>query len=856
MELVERADLRDGMAARLDAARTGLGSIICLFGEAGAGKTALARHLAGESDARVLWGACEDLATPEALGPLKDWAREAGPSSFDGIPRAGRRIELFSDALAAMSSRWTLAVIEDLHWADDATLDFVSFLGRRIADKPMVLLVTARNEDQAARGRLRSKLSQIPADVRASFDVPSLSPTAVEQMAHAAGKAGAGIHQMTGGNAFFVTEVLRGGNALPETVREAVLASFDRLSEKARRAVETASIFPRRVETELLRAVIPDDTDGILEAVDAGFIVAGGSDYSFRHEIARRAVEESLSAERRRALNRAALAVLRGDPRSSNARLTHHAEAADDEAAVRAFAPLAAAEAAGLGAHREAARHYRNALRYASALGVGERARLFEKHAFELHLLGEVEEALRAQEAALKERRDAGERVAEGDCLRWMSRLSYLAGDRVSADRLAGEALSVLGSQDSGAELAMAYSNLGQLAMLADRSAEALDWSRKAIDLADRQQRRDILAHSLNNAGSARRWIDKAAARDDLARSLRIALEDDLPEHAARTYTNAAFVEINWFEHAAAHRILDAGLAYCEERDLDAWRCYMNGCRAQLLSREGRWDEAADLALAQIADDQATPLLRFPAVATLALIRMRRGDPDVAPLLHSLDAYLEKGDEPPRFIIHASLFAEHAWITGEPADHVRDRLLHAAQLARTAGDVWSAGDLWFQAHRIGIDCPPPADDETPYGLLSEGRFAEAAEAWSVLGCSFDRALALMSGDEEARREGLTCLDNLGARAVSDRYRRDLRARGLGPVPRGPQAATRSNPVGLTRRQMDVLGLLAEGISNGEIADRLFISPKTVDHHVSAILGKFDSRTRGQAVALARSAGLV
>jgi DNA-binding CsgD family transcriptional regulator len=172
------------------------------------------------------------------------------------------------------------------------------------------------------------------------------------------------------------------------------------------------------------------------------------------------------------------------------------------------------------------------------------------------------------------------------------------------------------------------------------------------------------------------------------------------------------------------------------------------------------------------------------------------------------------------------------------------------------GDEWAVGELWFWARQIGIDSLPPAGAAAPYRLLFDGKWAEAAEAWSALGCPYDRAHALMSGGEASRREGLACLDSLGARSVSDRYRRHLRQLGYGSVPRGPQTATRSNPVGLTRRQMDVLGLVAEGLSNNEIAERLFISAKTVDHHVSAILAKLGTHSRGQAAALARSAGLV
>jgi DNA-binding CsgD family transcriptional regulator len=392
--------------------------------------------------------------------------------------------------------------------------------------------------------------------------------------------------------------------------------------------------------------------------------------------------------------------------------------------------------------------------------------------------------------------------------------------------------------------------------MLEDNPTETLGWSRKAIDIATRLHRGDIISHALNNSGTSQRWSDKAAARDDLDRSLRIALAGDLPDQVARNYTNRAFIEMNWLEHGNARRFLDAGLRYCDERDLETWRTYINGCRAQLLLREGNWDEAADAALSEISADRTTLMLRFPAVTALARIQSRRGDPDVARLLDSLASYLETGNEPQRLLLYASIRAEHAWAAGTADDGLRNLIGRATRLAGKTGDIWSAGELWFWGRELGMEHQPDIPVAPPYQLMVAGRWAEAAEAWAELHCPYDRALALMSGGEEARREGLACLDDLGAKAISGRFRRMLRKRGVRSVPRGPQLATRSNPSGLTRRQMTVLELLAEGLSNAGIAERLFVSTKTVDHHVSAILARLSARTRGQAVALARSARLI
>jgi DNA-binding CsgD family transcriptional regulator len=857
MALLEREIQLSKMQPRLAQVRLGHGSVVCLAGEAGAGKTTLARTLAAQAGTRVLWGACEDLSTPEALAALQDWVRSPAWPDHGALHPTEDKLTIFSRVLAVLDEVPTLAVIEDMHWADDATLDLVRYLGRRLAETRLLLLVTARDDSTDARARLRRALADVPSGQKLYLDVPRLSLGAVQHLAQEAGRDGQAIYSSTGGNPFFVAEALRGADTLPQTVREAVLGRYERLPLTLQKTLQLASIFPRRSDAPTLEALCKRivGTDDPEEAVKAGMLVEEGDGYAFRHEITRRAIEATLTDRQRQSLNQEALEILRQSPGASAARLLHHAEAAQSSPAIAELAPRAAVEAALVGAHREAAKHLRLALEHSPDLDATERSSLLEQYSFELHLLGDLETAILARHAAMELHRTRGDHLAEGDGLRWLSRLHYLNGSRVEADRYAAAAVDLLRQAPPGPELAMAYSNLSQLAMLDENAELSIRWGGQAVAMAERLGRSDILSHALNNIGASKRWIDLEGARADLARSLAVALEHDLPEHAARAYTNAAHVEIEWRETARAHVFLVDGIAYCEARDLETWRGYMSGCLAELLLREGRWVEAAEVALREVGNDAATPLMRFPALAALARIRMRRGDPGVEELMADIEGFLHQGAETPRVLICASLTAELAWLTGQPTAPALDRLERAVHQADGTGHVWAQEELAFWMRQLGRSSLLARPPRTPYAKMNGQSWHEAAEAWAALPCPYEQALALLQGDEAAQQAGLLILDRLGASAAADRARADLKGRGA-RIPRGPRPSTRANPVGLTLREMDVLRLVEEGLSNAGIAETLFVSAKTVDHHVSSILAKLDAHNRSEAAAVARRLGLL
>lgn len=860
--LLERQPQLQQMDALLADATGGRGRVVVVSGEAGAGKTALVEAFASRLDdgPSVLRSACEDLSIPDPLGPLHDLARNAQwelPRAIDD--RQVQRLPLFSEALDVFEAKGpSVLVIEDLHWADDATLDFVRFLGRRIANTHILLLITARTDRSEGQMRVRRALGEIPAGNAVRIDVPLLSESAVLSLAATAKRDGNAIYRASAGNAFFVTELLaaEGDGALPASVRDAVLARAEKLSPGARSMLDAVSVFPRRADAWALSGLCGIAAAGQLaECVASGLLEDFGDGYAFRHEIARTAIEMALTPSKRREYNERALAALRQNPQVATARLVHHAVEAQNLDVVRELAPDAAREASRVGAHRDAVGYYEVALRYADMLPVEKRAELYEGHAFECHLIGRVDAAMEAQGRARQLRQALGDRVKEGDSLRCLSRFAYLLGDRAAADRFGEKAVELLETAPDSAELAMAYSNLSQLAMLAERLEDTLSLGGRAVELAERLNRPDILCHALNNVGAAGQWLDFTKGRRDLARSLGIALSGNFQEHAARAFTNCACVEMNRLNFKEAASFLDRGIAYCVENDLATWRDYMRGVQAQLLLRLGLWDDAAATAHEVVDDEATTPLVRYPSLVALARLRIRRGDPSAEPIVEEMRRFLHKGMELQRLVPFAGVMAELAWL----GDGDRDEALRLIALAEGLAPTRAVlGELATWRRLLSPESDPGETEgmAEPHRLQLVGDWRAAAALWTSMGAPFERALALLQGDEAARREALDIFEALGARPVAQHVRGLLRQSGVSRIARGPRQATRANQAGLTQRQMEVLQLIERGFSNKKIAAHLTISPKTVDHHVSAVLGKLEAVSRGEAAAAARASGLV
>ncbi|GAA0812848.1 ATP-binding protein [Spirilliplanes yamanashiensis] len=850
MELLERADAL-GLLDDLLGAHDG-GRVAVVGGEAGAGKSTLVGAFTQRvrARARVLWGACDPLLTPRALGPLHDIARDVGGALAERIGDAegagrGAVFDALLDALDAPRRR-SVVVLEDLHWADEATLDLVTFLGRRLARCKVLLIVTYRDDEVGPEHPLRAVLAGLPRGMTRRLPVAPLSAEATAELARRAGREAAGVYEVTGGNPLLVSEVLAAASAgVPATVRDLVLSRLAALSPAARDAAGLVAVVPTRAEAGLI-----GDVAAVEECLAGGVLVPAGDGVAFRHELLRRAVEEALSPVRRAALHARVLVAL-GD-RADPARLVHHAHHAGDTDAVLRWVPVAARRAQAVAAHRQAAAHYALALPLTLGAPAAQRAELLEAYAFAAYLAGLGGEALGARREALALRAAGDDAEKLGEAWRWLSRMCWWTGHPAEARQAAARAVEVLETLPPGRPLAAAYSNLSQLRMLGGDLDAAIHWGGQALALAHRLGDTAVEAHALTNVGSARMLGGDPEGVADLERAHVLAVSAGLDDDAGRALVNlATFLA----DRAGADPTdeLERALAFTTARDLDGYTRHLLGYRAELRLARGDWAGAQADAEQAVAGADQPGASRVRATAVLGVLRSRRGEPGALDLLtRAADRGWEAGEI--QFVGPASAaLAEHHWLAGDPAA-AADEARRAYDLAVRSGIGQYAGELAVWLWRAGGSPEAPYTLGEPYRLLVGGNWRAAADHWEQRGHPYPMALALACGDTAAAARALRIVERLGAVATARRLRAQLRERGV--AVRGPRPATVANPSGLTARQVEVVALLADGLSNAEIAARLSLSAKTVDHHVSAVLAKLGVATRGQAAATARKLGLV
>jgi len=843
-----------------DVRASSAGRLVLVGGEAGAGKTALLRRFCGEVGAgSVLWGACAPLRTPRPLGPLVDVAEAIGREFEQVVTSAERPYEIATALLRELRhSALTVLVLEDLQWADEATIDVLALLGARIATAPALVLGSYRDDELDRTHQLRVVLGEMirtPGRIR----VDPLSRAAVGKLAAPHHVDADELYARTGGNPFFVTEVLATEHrTVPETVRDAVLARAARLSVDARELLDAASVIPGGCELGLLDQLAGELVARLGECVATGFLSAAEGRVAFRHELARLAIEESVSPERKRALHQRALSILAALPGDVDAAvLAHHAELAGDVEAVLRWAPRAAELAAASAAHREAAAQYARALRHASGMPPGDRAILLERRAEECYLTAQLEEAVDAQQAAVEIRRGVGDARGAGNALRALSRLLFFAGRTAEGEPVAMEAVDLLEREQPSHALAMAYCNVSQRRMVVEEREAAIEWGTRALHLAERLGDTEVLVYALTNIGMTEADVGIADGREKLSRALALARASGLDDHAGRIFNALVMwpIRLRRFEEIGSN--LEDGIAFCEQRGLDTWRLYLLACRAALALTRGEWETAADSAEVVLRNPRSAHVARLWALTARGLIRARRGDPEASAPLSQAHEHAEPTGELMQIGPETAARAELAWLEGNN-DAIKGITEPALALALEREAIWIVGELAYWRWQAGVqDDLPPRLLAEPYRLSIAGDWAGAARLWSQIGCPYEAALALGGADEErALRQSLEELQVLGARPAAAIVARRLRGLGARGVPRGPRPSTRDNPAGLTARELEVLTLVAEGLRNAQIADRLVVARKTVDHHVSAILRKLDAPTRGQAAATAIRLGLV
>ncbi len=848
-----------GLAAR--EAQAGRGAIVLIEGEAGIGKSSLVESIRSvlPAEGRLLLGWCDDLATPRVLGPLRDLREHVGrtlTAARDVGDRGGVAEALLDELDWAGHS--SVLVIEDVHWADEATLDVLRFVVSRLANLPALLVLTYRDE-LAADHPLRHLLGVVSRAPRVTrLHLSRLSMGAVSDLASAAGLDADQVYALTSGNPFLVAEVLATGDlgTVPPSIAEAVGARLSALDPAARDAVERLAVIPSTVERWLVDAVVPGGLPALEPAEQRGVLSVSPTRVSFRHELTRRAVADSLPIVRRVAANQAVLTALlaRHESRGVDlSRLLHHAVEVADEATIVQFGPLAIREAATAGSHREAVAHGRLVLRHRAALSPSALLGTLEQHAVECLTVGIGDEAAAAQEEVVAIRRRGGDAVALGEALRLLSRVTWWAGNRPRAEEAGAEAIAVLSGAGDERALGLALSNRSQLLALAGRRSEAIEVGEPAIAIGRSLGDPALLSHALNNVGFAMWESGSPTGVELLDESLRVALHAGEVEHACRAYVNITWQLYFALRLDEAEALLAEAIEYADRQDFVGFHRYLHVTRSMLYLARSAWDAAEREAQWGV---NASPTNRCPALVVTGTVRVRRGETEGEALLDDGFALAERLAEAQRIGPAGAALLEAAWLRGGDPSAAVARVLPWYDEVRLHGHPPIAAQVGFWLRTAGQDVPI-VETDNPYALLARRDWRGAARTWQEAGAPYERALALsFSSEHTDLLEALSILDGLGAAPLARMVRDRLRDLGVTRVPRGPAPATRENPAGLTDRQVQVLRLLAGGMTNNEIAAELVLSVRTVDTHVAAILGKLEAPSRRAAARRAADLGLL
>jgi len=676
-----------------------------------------------------------------------------------------------------------------------------------------------------------------------------LSAGAVQELSGGRGADTGAVLAATAGNPFFVTEVLANpGVEVPATVRDAVLARLGGLGEPTQRALELLSTVPGRASAGWSSGCSTTPRPWT-RPNGAGCWRPTPGTSGFRHELARRAIERQLTSGARVACNRRVLAELARRPGVELSRLAHHGHRAGDPEAVIRHGLAAAREAAEAGAFSEALAHYELVLGWSGQLPGEQLAGVLEESIWVLYNLARFDQAVTraGQVVGLRER--AGDPATLGQALT-LSRMRYMVNDRGGSEEAATRAVALLEPLGDRPRLARAYTYLAAIMKLTDRLDEAIARARQALELGERTGQQDVVAHSLNYLGYALLDLGDPDGAAHLRRSAAVARAAAHYEYTQRAYTNLVEGLYRLGRFCELDGPLADGLAYAREYGFASHEYNLEAHRCMLLTLRGRWDEAEAGLRRLLAADDPGVLASF-GLSALGRLLARKGDPAAGALLERAWDTAARTNSVQAIALAGIARVESAWLAG---DHRAAADLARVLLERTAGRGAERyhGELLRYLARCGHPVTAPAGCPPEFALGIGGDWRGAAALWRSLGAPYEHALELAgSGRQPELLAALATLDGLGAQAAATLARRQLRRLGVTHLPRRPRPRTRANPAGLTDRQLEVLGLLAEGLTNAEIADRLVVSVRTVDHHVAAILAKLNVTSRREA---ARAAG--
>ena len=743
---------------------------------------------------RVLAGACDDLLSPRALGPLREAA--AGTTGPLAAALAGEQPDAVPGAAVAELAAWrpTVLIVEDLHWADDATLDVLGHVARRLADLPALLVLTFRDEEVPPAHPVRRVLGALTAAPVHRLALAPLSSAAVAGLAAGSGRDSAALHALTGGNPFYVTEALAApGVAVPATVADAVLARVGRLDAPCRDAVEQLSVVPTAVELGLARQLLGERFDTLAQAEEQGVLQVRDDGLAFRHELARRAVEQSLSALHRRALHRGrSRRCARRSPATSPGSSTTPSRPVTS----RPSWPTVPRRG---GRRRRPARTARRWRCWRPRCATPTGCPTASAPACTTTTPGSctTRTATRRPSRSPSGRWNCcaprDEPLALGAVLVRLSRHRYLTGDTDGAEAAADDALRTVTPEHSDA-VAAAATNRGTLLALGGHPG-AGDALREAHVLAHRAGRFDLVALCLNYESLTETGIDVDHRIGLLRASIELARRHGADEAVARGYTNLSEMLYRYARFAELEEALGDALAFTDEHGLPSHAYNLQVHRCLLALRHGDWADAESGLEALVDQDDDPGMLAGHSRPPYGRLLARRGVAGAGQLLALAWERALRQRSLLCLAYAGTALVEHAWLADCPDRAATVLEGWARHAARPSAEPVHAEILRYAA-RAGLPVEPFAGCPEPWAAGLRGDWRAAAAGWEQVGDPYEQALELAgSGEPGPTLEALRMLEDLGAHAAVRHVRQRLRELGVTRVPRRPTADTRAHPAG-------------------------------------------------------------
>ncbi|MGB7859236.1 MAG: AAA family ATPase [Acidimicrobiia bacterium] len=849
VSLVEREQQLQALAEVLD--EPSQGSVILVSGEAGHGKTSLITTLLEGIDHRyrILSAACEPLGIPAAFAPLFELFDELPDDVRDVIRSGAGRMPVYAGMLDLLKNDRIVLVLEDLHWADEATMGLARYLGRRVGATDSRLILSFRSEDLDVNQRLRLVVADLGhGAVRA--DLPALSLEGVKDLAADSEIDPVRLYEATAGNPFFVGEVLRHPDLeLPPSIQNAVLANAGHLPASALEILQLVALSPEGLTRDALEEL--GDADGAQS--DLGFqrrlLTSSRNHITCSHELVRQSLVQSMTPALSRRLHGRLLRTLESRVVDSPdvARLAYHSIGADERSSALTYSLQAAQDASRAGAHREAAFHIDNALEYRELLDRYDLANWL-LHAAREHLF--INHFERAVELSRQRLELVDSPVDQARARAWVAHYEGRLNDYPAALREAEAAVSELRAAPASEELALALHVVSAVTGLHGDTATSIKLAEESLEVARASGSVDVEVAALTTLGS-QLWVSGDASGKKLVEeAVALGVAANAGEHPARAMNHLGVIAFCGWQLDEARMWFNRLREYCSGNELEAWYIAGTVSGASVDVEAGRWDHA-DVELERVWGQKTCYSTEIEVLTAAATLRIRRGDPGAVDLAGAVFARADGfgGDEE---VLACVMAMEGAWVGVLPADDAAERYWALLERLRPH-DRFGRSLLTFWALRLGWD-PPVGEMDGPPALELAGLVPDATAFWESGGYQVHAAITGAMLPDADLETTFARLVGLGAAGVARGLRRELQRRGVKRIPRGERSSTRRNPAGLTNREVDVLLLLSAGRSNAGIASELYISEKTASHHVSSVLTKLAVSNRGEAAALAVANG--